>query len=101
MFDELRVDPSRPIQDRAFIAFYMSLLPSKLTDIRIESLLDELGIDPHTLQEVPEAPERDRDHIFLIRNTPMTPWLRYEEEGRNYIDRYLDVLEETIRKTIA
>lgn len=101
IFDALRVDTSIPIQDRAFIASYTSIFPSELTDVRIESLLDELGLDPDTLREVPDDPELESDHVFMIRNTLMNPWLRYEDEGRNYIDRYLDFLEETIRERLA
>lgn len=96
IFDHMKVDAKMPIQQRAFIASYTSLLAERTQPERIAPLLVELGIDPSTLQAEPDD-ARASDHIFLLRNTLMNPWLLFEEHGKNYIDRYFEYLGELIR----
>lgn len=101
LFKEMKVDPSLPIQQRAYIASYTSLLASRVPEGRLDSLLDAVGIDPATFRKHPRGNERDSDHVFLLRNTLMNPWLLFEENGKNYIDHYFDYLEELILGQLA
>ena len=99
LFEEMKMDAAKPIQERAFIASYTSLLAEDYPASRAEQLLEPLGVDPSTFQRDPRNEASAADHIFLLRHTLMNPWLRFEEEGRNYIDLYFDHLEELIRRT--
>ena len=97
LYEAMRVDPSRPIQTRQFLASSTSLSAAEMRDEHIERLTGELGLDPQTLCEDPGEPSRHSDHLLLVRNTLMNPWLRFEEDGKNYVDLYLEFLEERIR----
>ncbi len=97
IFEHMKVDAKQPLQQRAFIASYTSLLAERVNPKRIAPVLERLGIDPHTLCDDPADPSRESDHIFLVRNTLMNPWLLFEESGQNYIDHYFDYLGELIR----
>ncbi|MGM0559274.1 MAG: pyridoxal phosphate-dependent decarboxylase family protein [Myxococcota bacterium] len=100
LFEDMKVEPSLPIQQRAFIVSYTSLLASRVPAKRMRPVLEEVGIDPETFGREPENPERDSDHVFLLRNTLMNPWLLFQEDGKNYIDRYFEHLEELIRAAV-
>ncbi len=100
LFEHMKIDPSQPIQQREFVASYTSLLAERLSGERARGLLVELGVDPETLAKSPQDPERQADHVFLIRNTLMNPWLLHEQDGKNYIDLYFDFLEKIIREEL-
>jgi glutamate/tyrosine decarboxylase-like PLP-dependent enzyme len=101
LFDAMRVDASQPIQRRPFIASYTSLMAEDISPERAEQVLEPLGIPAEMLTEEsrPDGPESD--HVYLIRNTLMNPWLLTEDDGRNYIDRYLDYLADAIRESVG
>jgi glutamate/tyrosine decarboxylase-like PLP-dependent enzyme len=96
IYEEMRVDASRPIQVRRFFASSTSLQAADLSPAHLEQLADRLGLDAKTLCEAPDDPDVEAASLLLIRNTLMNPWLAFEENGRNYIDMYLDFLEERI-----
>lgn len=100
LFEHMKIDPKQPIQQREFVASYTSLLADRVSDKRAGELLGELGVEPDTLSQHPEDSEREADHVFLIRNTLMNPWLLHEQGGKNYIDLYLDYLERIIREEL-
>ena len=92
----MRVDASRPIQVRSFFASSTRLQAADLSPGHHAELTHRLGIDPTTFCANPEDPTREAPSLLLIRNTLMNPWLGFEEDGQNYIDKYLDFLEERI-----
>ncbi|MFB6263870.1 MAG: aspartate aminotransferase family protein [Bradymonadaceae bacterium] len=96
VYEEMRIDPTRPIQTKSFFTSSTALHASKMSDRHIDTLTRDLGLDPETLCEFPDDPRREADHLLLLRNTLMNPWLRFEEEGKNYIDRYLEFLRDRI-----
>ncbi|WP_168210936.1 pyridoxal phosphate-dependent decarboxylase family protein [Persicimonas caeni] len=100
LFEHMKIDPKQPIQQREFVASYTSLLAERVSDERAAELLGELGIDPASLTPNPSDAEGQADHVFLIRNTLMNPWLLHEQNGKNYIDLYLDYLERIIRQEL-
>jgi glutamate/tyrosine decarboxylase-like PLP-dependent enzyme len=101
IYDEMRVDASRPIQVRSFFASSTSLQAADLSPEHLAQLAQRLGLDENTLREAPDQPRSEASSLLLIRNTLMNPWLGFEENGRNYIDMYLDFLEERIRAELA
>jgi len=45
-------------------------------------------------------PDAQADGLFVFRHTLMNPWLmETDENGQNYIDRYLVYLVDLIKKT--
>lgn len=105
LFSHLNVDASKPIQQRDFIASYTSLLHGALDATRGEEILGELGVSPTTFVPSAEVDAGEHgvldDHIFILRHTLMNPWLMAEEDGANYIDRYLDTLEALITASLS
>jgi glutamate/tyrosine decarboxylase-like PLP-dependent enzyme len=97
LFDTMRVDASQPIQRRPYIASYTSLMAEDISPERARRVLEPLGISTDMLTEDPAPDSPQSDHVYLIRNTLMNPWLLTEDDGRNYIDRYLDYLADAIR----
>ena len=100
VFASLSVDVQRPIQQRDFIASYTSLLAGRVTRAHAARLLAKLGIDDAEIQGFSSG-AASSDHIYVLRHTLMNPWLMFAEDGVNYIDRYLDVLERLIREQCA
>jgi glutamate/tyrosine decarboxylase-like PLP-dependent enzyme len=94
LFSNLNVDPSKPIQQRDFIASYTSLLHGSFDTTRAAEILTELGVEPSSF--APSVREEQDDHIFILRHTLMNPWLMAEQQGTNYIDRYLAILKALI-----
>jgi len=96
IYDRMRVDASRPIQVRSFFSSSTSLQAVDLSAVHHAKVARGLGIDAQTFCGEPLDPERDASSLLLIRNTLMNPWLDFEEDGLNYIDKYLRFLEELI-----
>lgn len=96
IYDQMRVDASRPIQVRSFFASSTSLQAGDLSPEQRLTLAEQLGIEPKTFCASPRDLEHDASSLLLIRNTLMNPWLDFEDKGLNYIDRYLLFLEELI-----
>lgn len=96
VFDHMAVDTSLPIQRHEFIASKTKLFKHDITPEHSQTILDVLGLASETFVASSNAPERAADHLFLIRNTLMNPWLLFEEKGENYIDKYFQYLNEII-----
>lgn len=100
VYEQLRIDVDEPIQTHGYFASSTAVDVGELPAPHLETLVEELGLDPDTLT----GSEVDGDRassLLMIRNTLMNPWLRFEEEGRNYIDGYLEALEDRIREELA
>jgi glutamate/tyrosine decarboxylase-like PLP-dependent enzyme len=95
LFGHMKVDASRPVQQSEFIASYTSLLAERFPPEHAETLLEKMGVPAENFTASPTG-EHQSDHIFIVRNTLMNPWLLFEENGRNYIDEYLDYVGQLI-----
>jgi len=102
VFDRMKVHPEQPVQLRTFIGSYTSLTKEALPGRQADRILDALGLDPDTFQLVPDDPERDADHIFILRHTLMNPWLLASPTGdeRSYIDHYWSYLERVVDEVL-
>ena len=96
LFSEMKVDATRPLQVKTFIGSYTSLTKDSVSGEQAHRILDDLGIDKATFQTLPEDPDRDANHIFLLRHTLMNPWLLSVVDDKNYIEMYWDYLGELI-----
>lgn len=101
VYRHMAVDSSQPVQTRQFIGSYTAIRRDSLGDAAATDLCTAIGVLPETFVPVVSDPDRQADHVFLIRHTLMNPWLRVEQDGRNYIDRYCEFLEAVIRAELA
>ena len=95
LHDELRIDPSRPLQDKQFFGSVTSLRPEVLGEAETRRILDALQLDPHSLGE------DGGDKLMILRHTLMNPYLIDHENGISYIDRYFEYLAARIRTLLA
>jgi glutamate/tyrosine decarboxylase-like PLP-dependent enzyme len=103
VFQRMKVDPQRPVQLKTFIGSYTSLTKGSLPGRQADRILDGLGLDPETFMLVPKDPERDADHVFILRHTLMNPWLLAEPygDGRSYVDLYWEYLDAVIEEVLG
>ncbi|HET6629792.1 MAG TPA: hypothetical protein VFG91_08445 [Woeseiaceae bacterium] len=97
----MSIDSTQPVQTRQFIGSYTAIRRASLGDAAAADLSAAIGVLPETFVPVVTDPDRQTDHVFLIRHTLMNPWLRVEQDGRNFIDRYCEFLEAIIREEIV
>ncbi|WP_297176722.1 pyridoxal-dependent decarboxylase [Thermomonas sp.] len=91
LHDELRIDPSHPLQDKEFFASATTLKPEALGEEGILRIFDALGLDAATLDD-------DRDgKLVILRHTLMNPYLIDRENGISYIDLYFEYLAKRVR----
>ena len=95
LHDELRIDPSRPLQDKQFFGSVTTLRPEALGEIETRRILDALQLDAASLDE------DGGDKLMILRHTLMNPYLIDHENGISYIDRYFDYLGLRIRALLA
>ncbi len=95
LHDELRSNPSKPVQDKQFFGSVTTLRPEALGESETRRILDALGLDPATLGE------DDGDRLMILRHTLMNPYLIDHENGISYIDRYFDYLGVRVRALLA
>ena len=93
--DELRSDPSRPLQDKQFFGSATRLRPDALGEAGTRRILDALGLDPASLGE------EGGDKLMILRHTLMNPYLIDHENGISYIDRYFEHLALRVRSLLA
>ena len=75
VFYRMTVDADRAVQDPRFIGSYTSRRREGMEDERCRRILRELDIDLGTFVAVPARPEKEADHIFILRHTLMNPFL--------------------------
>lgn len=104
-FERMKVDPAHPMQIKEFIGSHTSLTKQSIPGTQADRILGEVGVDADTFRPVPEDPERDADHIYVLRHTLMSPWLMAplspDEDSRNYVDLYWEYLERVIDEVLA
>ena len=87
-------------QGSEFMGSHTSLMRANLKDPDARRIARRLGVEPAGfVVEVRDA-DREADHLFLLRHTLMNPWLMHASDGRNYLDRYCEYLEQAIRATL-
>ena len=92
LYDELRCDPSQPLQLKEFFGSVTTLRPEALGEVEMRRILHALGLDPDTL-----GGDND-DRLLILRHTLMNTYLIDHENGISYIDRYFEFLQ---RRTCA
>ncbi len=101
VFSYMKVDARKPVQMETFIGSHTSLQKGKLPGAEAHRILDALGLDPATFRMLPEDPERDADHMFILRHTLMNPWLLAGPGDRTYVDLYWAFLEEVVDRVLG
>ncbi|OZB60652.1 MAG: pyridoxal-dependent decarboxylase [Lysobacterales bacterium 14-68-21] len=91
LHDELRIDPTHPLQIKEFFGSVTSLRPELLGPAETARILDALGLDPVTLGE------DGADRLLILRHTLMNPYLIDRENGISYIERYFSFLAQRVR----
>ncbi|HEY4556235.1 MAG TPA: pyridoxal-dependent decarboxylase [Lysobacter sp.] len=96
LHDELRCDPSHPLQVKAFFGSATVLKRESVGHDEFASILGRVGLTP------PDATGDPADAgLMLLRHTLMNPFLLDAENGISYIERYFEHLEGLIRRSIA
>jgi glutamate/tyrosine decarboxylase-like PLP-dependent enzyme len=93
LHDELRCDPSQPLQLKQFFGSMTTLRPEALGEREMHGILRSLALDPATLGN----DEGDGDRLVILRHTLMNPYLIDHENGISYIDLYFDHLARRVR----
>jgi glutamate/tyrosine decarboxylase-like PLP-dependent enzyme len=91
LHDELRCDPSQPLQLKEYFGSITSLRPEALGEAEMQRVLDALGLDPGSI-----GGDGD-DRLMILRHTLMNPYLIDRENGISYIDGYFDFLARRMR----
>ena len=86
LHDDMRSDPSQPVQSKEFFGSVTTLRPDVLGDVEMRRILFSLHIDPTTL-----GGDGD-DRLMILRHTLMNPYLQDRENGISYIDLYFEYL---------
>jgi glutamate/tyrosine decarboxylase-like PLP-dependent enzyme len=100
VFGHMKVDPERPVQLKTFIGSYTSLTKDSLPGSQADRILAGLGLDPATFRFIPEDPDRESDHLFILRHTLMNPWFMAGPGDHGYMDLYWTYLEQVIEDVL-
>lgn len=95
LHDELRSDPSQPLQNKQFFGSATTLRPDVLGETETQRILNALGLDPATLHE--DGGEK----LMILRHTLMNPYLIDHTNGISYIDLYFEHLASRIRSLLT
>ncbi len=93
LHDELRCDPSQPLQLKQFFGSMTTLRPEALGEREMHGILRSLDLDPATLGNDGD----DGDRLVILRHTLMNPYLIDHENGISYIDLYFEYLARRVR----
>ena len=96
VFDRLKLDATRPVQDVRFVGWYTSLRREGGEDGQCGCILRELSIHPATFVAAPA--EGDRPHLHPVHPAPhaVNPFLMAGPGGPGYSDMYWDSFEEPV-----
>ncbi|HEX2595374.1 MAG TPA: pyridoxal-dependent decarboxylase [Luteimonas sp.] len=98
LHDELRCDPSQPLQLKQFFGSITTLRPEALGTHEMHGILRTLQLDPSTLGR---SGDDGDDHLVILRHTLMNPYLIDHENGISYIDLYFEHLARRVRALAA
>jgi glutamate/tyrosine decarboxylase-like PLP-dependent enzyme len=93
LHDELRCDPSQPLQLKQFFGSMTTLRPEALGEREMHGILRSLDLDPATLAN----DGGDENRLVILRHTLMNPYLIDHENGISYIDLYFEHLARRVR----
>jgi glutamate/tyrosine decarboxylase-like PLP-dependent enzyme len=96
IFENIKINPAKPMQLKEFIGSYTSLRKGIVDDDLARNVLEQMGIDPATFTTKMEDTQKQSDHIFLFRHSLMSPWLLHKFGEMNVIDHYCQYLERLI-----
>ena len=94
LHQDLCYDPRQPLQSREFFGSMTTLRPEVLGEQETLQILEQLGLDPATL----DAGGDDDDRLVILRHTLMNPFLLDTGNGISYLEMYFEHLE---RKAMA
>ena len=94
LHDELRIDPSHPVQDKQFFGSATTLKPEALGEEGIRHIFEALGLEAATLDD------EGNDKLMILRHTLMNPYLIDRENGISYIDLYFEHLAKRVRASM-
>lgn len=100
LFARFSIDTPQVPGAREFVGSHTSLLRAILGAPAARRVARSCGFDPATFVAEIRDPELESDRLFVLRHTLMNPWLMQERDGRNYIDRYCEFLEQAIAQTL-
>lgn len=89
-----------PVQMQDFFSSHTAVERRMIAPRELERVLKALGIDATSFVDSVDEPEQQSDSLFLLRHTLMNPWLFEQVDGRNYLDRYCDYLEELVLREL-
>ncbi len=89
-----------PVQMQDFFSSHTAVERRMIAPRELERVLKALGIDAASFVDSVDDPQLQSDSLFLLRHTLMNPWLLQQVEGRNYLDRYCDYLEELVLREL-
>ena len=84
LHDELRCDPTQPLQLKEFFGSVTRLRPEVVGEAELHRILGRLGLA--------DDGGADADGLLILRHTLMNPYLVDRENGISYIDRYFEFL---------
>lgn len=93
LHDELRCDPSQPLQLKQFFGSMTTLRPEVIGVVEMQRIATRLGLDPATFDDA-------CDRLCILRHTLMNPYLIDHENGISYIDRYFEHLAARMRQLV-
>lgn len=99
LHDELRADPSQPLQLKQFFGSMTTLRPEALGMPEMHRILHRLDLDPATMLD--DGDNADDDRLVILRHTLMNPYLIDHENGISYIDLYLAHLGGRVRALLG
>jgi len=96
LHEELRCDPTHPLQLKEFFGSITSLHPERLGDTETKRIFDGLGLDVASIAE-----DDNDDGLIILRHTLMNPFLIDVENDISYIELYFDFLARRVREMTA
>ena len=96
LYQDLRADPTHPVQVKEFFGSVTRLQPRMLGPAETARIFEALHLDVATLGE-----DEDADSLLILRHTLMNPYLIDRENGISYIDRYFTFLTRRVRAARA
>lgn len=96
LYETLHCAPGGMVQSHEFYGSMTTLRAEVMGAADMARVLQELKLDPATLQ----ADEDGADRLFILRHTLMNPFLVDTENGIDYIERYFEYLGRRTRALV-
>lgn len=96
LYQGLKSDPATPLQMHEFFASMTTLQPAMLGEEDMARVLDELGLDPASV----DADDTGADRMVILRHTLMNPYLIDRENGISYLQLYFEYLGQRVAERL-